>query len=304
MSVFTAKSSLKIQRSWGEKLADIIIYTVLILLLVAILLPFYNMLLISFAKYEDIVQTKLYLYPKSLDFSNYRRAFEAENFANSFGLSVFVTITGTALGLLMQSTAAYCLSRPHMPFRRFFFYLILFTMFFGAGLIPWYTVMLALGFKDSIWVMIIPQAVNAYNIILLRNYFRSIPGELIESAKIDGAGELRTMFQIVLPVSLPILATVALFIAVGRWNEWYSAMIFIQDPKKIPLQLFLRRMIVDATSDLGNDMKNAMRDANIKIHGRSLQMAAVTITTVPILLVYPFLQRYFTTGIMIGAVKA
>ena len=191
-----------------------------------------------------------------------------------------------------------------MPFRRFWFFFIVFTMFFGAGLIPWYMVMTALGFLDNILVMIIPQLLSTYNVILLRNYFMSIPPSLIESAKIDGAGELRTMFQIVLPVSLPILATIALFIAVARWNEWYTAMIFIQDRRLVPLQLFLRRIVVEATSDLGNEMKNAMRDANMMVHSRSLQMASVTITTVPILLVYPFLQRYFTSGIMIGAVKA
>ncbi len=294
----------KIQKTPLERLADVLIYSLLTLLLIAILLPFYNMLLISVSSYQDIAQRGFSLLPTSLDLSNYLRAFEAPFFANSFGVSVFITLVGTVLGLLCQCVAGYCLSRPSMPFRRFWFFFIVFTMFFGAGLIPWYMVMTALGFLDNILVMIIPQLLSTYNVILLRNYFMSIPPSLIESAKIDGAGELRTMFQIVLPVSLPILATIALFIAVARWNEWYTAMIFIQDRRLVPLQLFLRRIVVEATSDLGNEMKNAMRDANMMVHSRSLQMASVTITTVPILLVYPFLQRYFTSGIMIGAVKA
>ncbi len=266
--------------------------------------PFYNMLLVSVAKYEDIISTPLYLFPKAIDLQNYRMALLYPNFINSVGVSTFVTVVGTGLSLLTTTMGAYALSRKNLPFRRFFFYLIVVTMYFGGGLIPWYLVMKKLGFVDSVWVMIVPPMINTFYLILMRNYFQGIPDDLEESAKIDGANDVQILFRIMMPIAAPIIATVALFYAVARWNDWWLAMLFLQDPQKIPLTLILRRMVVDATIDLGNDMMNAMRDAHIQVHSRSLQMATVTLTTIPILLVYPFLQKYFTKGIMLGAIKA
>jgi putative aldouronate transport system permease protein len=226
------------------------------------------------------------------------------NFINSVGISSFVTLVGTALSLLVTTMGAYALSRKDLPFRKFLFYFIVITMYFGGGLIPWYLVMKALGFVDSVWVMIVPPLVNTFWLILMRNYFETIPEDLEASAKIDGANDAQILFRIMIPLASPIIATIALFYAVARWNDWWLAMIFIQTPSKVPLTLILRRMVVDATIDLGNAMMNAMRDAHIQVHSRSLQMATVTLTTIPILLVYPFLQRYFTKGIMLGAIKA
>ena len=284
--------------------ADVIITGIMVLLTIAVVFPFYNMLLVSVAKYEDIISTPLYLFPKAIDLQNYRMALLYPNFINSVGVSTFVTVVGTGLSLLTTTMGAYALSRKNLPFRRFFFYLIVVTMYFGGGLIPWYLVMKKLGFVDSVWVMIVPPMINTFYLILMRNYFQGIPDDLEESAKIDGANDVQILFRIMMPIAAPIIATVALFYAVARWNDWWLAMLFLQDPQKIPLTLILRRMVVDATIDLGNDMMNAMRDAHIQVHSRSLQMATVTLTTIPILLVYPFLQKYFTKGIMLGAIKA
>jgi putative aldouronate transport system permease protein len=300
----TLPKHIKHRRSFGDRLADVIITGVLVLLTVSVLFPFYNMLLISVAKYEDIISTPLYLYPKAIDLQNYRMAVLYPYFVNSVGVSVFVTIVGTGLSLLTTTMGAYALSRRHLPFRKFFFYLLVVTMYFGGGLIPWYLVMKKLGFVDNIWVMIVPPLLNTFYLILMRNYFQGIPDELEESAKIDGANDVQILFRIMVPIAAPIIATIALFYAVDRWNDWWLAMIFLQDPTKLPLTLILRRMVVDATIDLGNAMMNAMRDAHIQVHSRSLQMATVTLTTIPILLVYPFLQKYFTKGIMLGAIKA
>jgi len=299
----TAPSRIK-SHTLGEKIADGVIAAVLVLLTLAVLFPFYNMLLVSVAKYEDIISTPLYLFPKAIDLQNYRMAVLYPNFINSVGVSTFVTVIGTGLSLLVTTMGAYALSRNDLPFRKFLFYFIVITMYFGGGLIPWYLVMKKLGFVDSVWVMIVPPLVNTFYLILMRNYFQTIPEDLEASAKIDGANDVQILFQIMIPLAAPIIATIALFYAVARWNDWWLAMIFIQDPQKIPLTLILRRMVVDATIDLGNDMMNAMRDAHIQVHSRSLQMATVTLTTIPILLVYPFLQRYFTKGIMLGAIKA
>jgi putative aldouronate transport system permease protein len=301
----TAKSKrYKDRRTRGDRIADVIITIILVLLTLAVVFPFYNMLLVSVAKYEDIISTPLYIFPKAIDFTNYRMAVLYPYFVNSIGVSTFVTLIGTALSLLVTTMGAYALSRKYLPFRKFFFYFIVITMYFGGGLIPWYLVMKSLGFVDSVWVMIVPPMINTFWMILMRNYFEGIPDDMEESAKIDGANDIQILFRIMIPLAAPIIATITLFYAVARWNDWWLPMIFIQDPKKIPLTLILRRMVVDATIDLGNDMMNAMRDAKIQIHDRSLQMATVTITTIPILLVYPFLQKYFTKGIMLGAIKA
>jgi len=300
----TAQKQFKHGRSFGDRLADVIITGILVLLTIAVVFPFYNMLLISVAKYEDIISTPLYVFPKAIDLQNYKMAVLYPNFINSVGVSMFVTVVGTTLSLLTTTMGAYALSRKHLPFRRFFFYLIVITMYFGGGLIPWYLVMKSLGFVDSVWVMIVPPMINTFYLILMRNYFEGIPDDLEESAKIDGANDVQILFRIMIPLAAPIIATIALFYAVARWNDWWLAMLFLQDPKKIPLTLILRRMVVDATIDLGNAMMNAMRDAHIQVHSRSLQMATVTLTTIPILLVYPFLQKYFTKGIMLGAIKA
>jgi putative aldouronate transport system permease protein len=302
--VRTAAAPTTVGRSLGDRIADVAITGVLILLTLAVLFPFYNMILVSVARYEDIISSPLYLWPKAIDFRNYRMAVLLPNFMSSVQTSVFVTVMGTGLSLLVTTMGAYALSRKHLPFRKFFFYLIIITMYFGGGLIPWYLVMKSLGFVDSTWVMIVPPLINTFYLILMRNYFEGIPDELEESAKIDGANDIQILFRIMIPIAAPIMATIALFYAVNRWNNWWFAMIFIQDPKKIPLTLLLRRMVVEATMDLGSTMANAMRDANMQVHGRSLQMATVTIATIPILLVYPFLQKYFTKGIMLGAIKA
>lgn len=301
---FAAPKRKTIRRSYADRIADTVITAIMILLTILVLFPFYNMLLVSVARYEDIISTPLYIVPKVIDLQNYRMAMLYPGFVNSVGVSLFVTVVGTSLSLLATTIGAYVLSRRNLPFRRFFFYFLILTMWFGAGLIPWYLVMKRLGFVDSIWVMIVPPMINTFYLILMRNYFESIPGDLEESAKIDGANDIQILFQIMVPLAAPIIATIALFYAVDRWNEWWLAMIFIQDKYKEPLQLILRHLIVDATIDLGNPMMNAMRDAHIQVHARSLQMAAVTLTTIPILLVYPFLQRYFTKGIMLGAIKA
>jgi putative aldouronate transport system permease protein len=304
VKVQTAPKRMKKRHSFRDRMADAIITGLLVLLALVVLFPFYNMLLVSVARYEDIISTPLYVFPKAIDLQNYRMAVLYPNFVNSVGVSVFVTVVGTALSLLVTTMGAYALSRQYLPFRKFLFYFIVITMYFGGGLIPWYLVMKKLGFVDSVWVMVVPPLINTFYLILMRNYFESIPEDLEASAKIDGANDIQILFRIMIPLAAPIIATIALFYAVARWNDWWLPMIFIQDPSKVPLTLILRRMVVDATIDLGNAMMNAMRDAHIQVHSRSLQMATVTLTTIPILLVYPFLQKYFTKGIMLGAIKA
>ncbi|MCL2572712.1 MAG: carbohydrate ABC transporter permease [Defluviitaleaceae bacterium] len=292
-------------RSIGNTIADITIYTVLGLLALSIIFPFYNMLILSFSTFEDAARAGFMLFPRALTLENYQRIFSDAQLISAIIVSVRNVLFGVAMAMVMTVFASYVLSRRNLPGRKILFYFVIFTMFFSAGLIPWYLVMVNLGFVNNIWVMTVPNALSVFNMILMRNYFMSLPDSLDESARLDGAGEFIIMWRIIVPLSKPIMATVALFYAVGFWNEWWNAMLFLQDRSMTPLALLLRRLVIENTVAFGDVMGHAARaTAQGPVHSRSLELATVTVATVPILLVYPFLQRYFTKGIMLGAIKA
>ena len=293
-----------IKRNFGDRLADVFIFGFLSFFALSIIFPFYNMVLISFAEYEHVARSVFYFYPQSFTLENYIRIFSDSKLVNSVFISVRNVLAGTSMSLVMTVFASYSLSRRNVPFRRGMFYVCIFTMYFSGGLIPWYLVLKELGFVDNVWVMTVPGMLSTFNMILMRNYFLSLPESLEESAKLDGAGEFIIMWRIIVPLSAPIMATIALFYAVGFWNEWWSAMLFIQNQKLIPLALLLRRLIIENSIEMGDAMANSMRSNVIRVHTRSLQLATVTVATVPILCVYPFLQKYFTKGIMLGSIKA
>jgi len=297
------RSQAKIKRKPISSLADVCIMGTLILLAITIILPFYNMLLISFSTFEDAAGRSFDLIPRSMTLENYRRIFSDAQILNAIWVSVRNVIFGTAMSMVMTILTAYALSRKNVPGRRMLFYFVIFTMFFSAGLIPWYMVMLNLGFVNNFWVMTVPNILSVFNMILMRNYFFSLPDSLEESARLDGAGEFIIMVRIIVPLSAPILATVALFYAVGFWNEWWNAMLFLQDPTLAPLALLLRRLVIENSIDFGDAMAAAAHRP-VLVHDRALQLATVTVATIPILCVYPFLQKYFTKGIMLGAIKA
>ena len=293
-----------IRRPTGDRIADGVIMAVLIFVVFLMVFPFYNMLLISFAKYEHVAGGDLYLWPKSITLESYRLIFLDPALPRAFFVTIMITVMGVSLSMFITTMAGYSLSKKQLPFRNTIFFFVIVTMYFSGGLVPWYLVCRDLGFVDSILVMVIPPALNTFYMILMKNYFLTIPESLEESARMDGANDIRIMFQIVIPIAAPIMATISLFYAVERWNEWWFAMLFIKDYTKIPLQLLLRRIVIESTIDLGSEMANQMRDAQVQHFGPSIQMATVTVTTIPILLVYPFLQKHFTKGIMLGAIKA
>ena len=296
--------SLKNKRTVSGTIANIFIFTFLAMFTIAIIFPFYNMLILSVAAYEDAASQGFYFIPRSFTLDNYRRIFADDQLIRSILISTRNVITGTAMSLVITVFTSYALSRKNVPGRRYMFYFVIFTMYFSGGLIPWYMVLRDLGFVNSIWVMTVPGILSVFNMILMRNYFLSLPDSLEESAKLDGAGEFTIMWRIIVPLSAPIMATVALFYAVGFWNEWWNAMLFIMDTRMIPLALLLRRLVIENSVEFGDPMGFAARMGVQRLSTRSLQLAAVTVATVPILCVYPFLQRYFTKGIMLGAIKA
>lgn len=289
----------------GYNASDVVIYSILTLLALIMIFPFYNVIITSVAPYKYVASGQLYLWPKGFDFQNYTIIFSDAKLTRAFGISTFNTLFGTALAMIVTTAAGYAFAKKSLPGRTWLLTLFVITMYFSGGLIPWYLIGKDLGFIDNLFVMTVPACLSTYNMILMKNYFGTVPESLPESARIDGANELRIMMQIVIPVSTPIIATISLFYAVGFWNEWWSAMIFIQQKSSLtPLQLLLRKIVIESTLDLGNDMANSFRSANKAIYKVGLQMATVTVATVPILCIYPFVQKYFAQGIMLGAVKS
>lgn len=292
----------RVSSTASDRVADVLIHCILIVLVFVTVIPFYYMVVVSFARYEDVAGGAFYLIPKHIDFASYVLIFEDAAIPRAFLVSTLVTIVGTGVSMLITTSAAYALSKKGLPGRNALFTYIIITMYFSGGLIPLYLVMQDLGFVDNYLVMIVPLSLNTFFLILMKNYFLTIPDSLEESAKIDGANDILIMFRIVIPTAAPIMATISLFYAVAFWNEWWFPMLFLQNPDKYPLQLLLRKIVIE------QEMANRLARVSV-MFGRhhyllSVQMAAVTVTTVPILLVYPFVQKYFARGIMLGAIKA
>ncbi|MFX3635943.1 MAG: carbohydrate ABC transporter permease [Candidatus Pristimantibacillus sp.] len=266
--------------------------------------PFYNVLLISFAKFDVISESNLYILPLSFDLSAYKLILADTKFWTSFMNSIIVTVVGVAFSMIVSVAGAYALSKKGMPGRNVMLSLILFTMFFNGGLIPFYLIVKDLHLVNSILVMIIPAGINTFYLIIMKNYFHTIPEGLEESAKLDGANDLYILLKIILPISAPFIATFGLFYAVERWNEWWYAMIFISDSSKVPLQIYLKETLTSSNSMLGLMAQNmAQQEQTAKVYGPALQMATIVITCVPIIAVYPFLQKHFNKGILVGSIK-
>lgn len=294
-----AKKTKKLNHYTGF---DVFLVILMGLLALITAFPFYYMVIVSFGTYESIHSQTLYLWPSVFDTAAYKIVFDNKLFWSSVQTTVFVTVVGTFLGVICSVAAAYPLSKKDLPGGKFFFNMMLFTMFFSGGLIPGYLVVQQVGLGDSVWCMILPVLVGQFNVILIKNYVEDLPASIEESARIDGANDMVILFKIILPMSTPIIATVALIIAVDRWNEYWFAMLHIIDKSKQPLQLLLRNVLMDTTHAM-TGAAAAIASQERKVYDQSLQMAIVTIATVPILLVYPFVQKYFTKGIMLGGVK-
>lgn len=281
---------------------DLVIHAILALFALLTIFPFYYVVIISFADQQALYRIPVYILPFSVDLTSYRVLFSDVSVLRGLLVSLFVTVTGTLLNMVLTITAAYSLSYRELPLRKLWMGLILFTMFFGGQLIPYYLTIKSLGLVNNLLVMVLPAAINTFYLIIIKNYFQGIPDSLGESARIDGAGDLTILLRIILPISMPILATFILFYAVERWNEWWLAMIFISKPRLKPLQIVLRE-VVSSMSTLSGSIGKTIAQQEKGITIQSFRMAMVVLTTIPILCVYPFLQKYFTTGIMIGSIK-
>lgn len=289
-------------RKKSDKKVNLIFLITLSILAAVTLFPFYSVIIISFGSIEALAEHSLYILPYGFDLTGYENLLKEKAFFNSFGVSTFVTIVGVAFNMLLSVTGAYALSKKAMPGRNLILGGILFTMFCNGGLIPYYLVIKSLGLVNSLFSMIIPAGITTTYLIIMKNYFITLPESIEESAKIDGANDLYILVKIVLPISKPFIATFALFYAVDRWNDWWYALIFISETSKYPLQIFLREMLINFNTQLSSSAQ-AVIDGQSSIYIQTTQMATIVISAVPILCVYPFLQKHFVRGIMVGSIK-
>lgn len=295
--------SLKEAHKWkyaskGEKAFDILNITFLILFSLMCLIPFINIIATSFATPGEITTSTFILFPKTFTLDAYRYILSTPTIFQSIGVSLFVTVVGTFLSMVLTSFMAYGLSRRYLHGRSILNFLVIFTMLFSGGMIPAFLVVNSLGLIDSLWSLILPGAISAYNMIIMRNFFQGIPDSLEESAKMDGCGDFGVFFRIILPLSLPSIATISLFYAVNYWNTYQSAILYINDPAKWPVQVLLRQIVL-VSSGLNADSSVV----DVVPPAQSVKMAVIVIATMPMLLAYPFVQKYFVKGAMVGSVK-
>ncbi|MDS9998492.1 carbohydrate ABC transporter permease [Bacillus atrophaeus] len=263
------------------------------------ILPFLYIIAGSFATEAELAQRSFFIIPKAFTLDAYRYVFSTPTFIRSMGVSIFITVVGTAVQLFFTFTMAYPLAKRHVKGRNLLLNLVIFSMLFSGGMIPTYIVVKSLGLLDSYWALILPMAINPFNLIIIKNFFQQLPRELEESAKIDGCSEIGVFWRIALPLSKPVIATFALFYAVGIWNDFFHALLYINDSAKWPLQMVLRQVTIlsDLTAANGDMVQNTVPPE------QGIKLAVIVIATIPILAVYPFLQKHFAKGILIGSVK-
>ena len=298
------KKKNKVQQSTGYKIFNVCNVIFLGLLGFATFYPFWYVLIASLNTGRDFMRGGVWLFPREFTFENYVLAFQDKQIFTALEISLFRTVVGVLLGLFLTSMVAYAMIVKTLPGRQFFNFFWYFTTIFGGGMIPYYMLLRTLGLNKSIWLYVIPSLYGFYNFILLRTNFAAIPYELRESAQIDGAGEMRTFVTIYLPLSKPILATVALFIGVGHWNDWFTGAYYQANVKLYPAATLLQKILSEATATANIKAgQESAAQAITSYTSQSLQMAFVMILTMPIVVVYPFLQKYFVKGAMVGAVK-
>lgn len=277
----------------GRKSFLLVNAAVMLLICLIILVPLWMVVVTSFSSNEVAAEEGFVLIPKGFELTSYKAVFGSGGYLKSFWRSLGVTIAATALSMFLTTTMAYALAQRDLIFRGFFMNMVLVTMVIDGGIIPFYMVVRELGMIDTYWSLIIPMAVVTYNLILMRNYFASLPESLMESARLDGAGEMKILTNIVLPISVPILAAITLFYAVGHWNRYFEVIMFINDTKKFTIQVLLRQLLFQSESSEGLS----------SVQVNNFKMAVMVVAMLPILILYPFVQKYFISGLMLGSVK-
>lgn len=297
---------MKIRKNGAEMAFDFFNIAILTLLCITILYPFWQQVVISFSQPADAQLISLHLFTLHPTFDAYKRIFMGGTIFKAYYWTTYRTIVGTFLTVIVSSMMAYPLAKTYLWGRKFWMWIVVFTMFFGGGLVPTYLLVKNLHLTNTIWSLILPGLVSAWNIIILRNFYYSIPEELEESARMDGANDLFIFFRIVIPLSAPVIATVTLWTLVGHWNSWFDALIYITGNKIKVLQILLREVLNDAGQMSGMNPLLAGSEGDMlgqQYTPESIKAAILMVVILPIVCVYPFLQKYFVKGIMVGAVK-
>jgi len=287
-------------KTLGSRLFDIFNYTLLSLIGLVTILPFIHVIAGSFTTVTELATKQFVIIPTIWSLDAYKYIFSTNTIFKALGVSVLVTLFGTLFSMLLTALMAYGLSRKDLDGRSFIMFMIVFTMLFNGGLIPTFLVVKSMGLIDSLAALVIPTAINAFNLIIMRNFFQNLPEGLEESAKIDGCNDWGILFRIVIPLSMPAIATISLFYAVTYWNTYITAILYLNDAAKWPVQVILRQIVILA-SGLTADT-SGMEDF-VRPPEQTVKMAVIVVATLPILLVYPFLQKHFAKGALLGSIK-
>lgn len=305
IKVYGRGDKMVVKRSFGEKIFDAFNVIMMILLMFLCAYPLLYVLFASLSDPYKLMQHEGLLFkPLGFTLKGYALVFKNPSIMTGFFNTVFYVVVGTAFSMLMTCLAAYVLSRRNLLFGKPLMLMVTITMFFSGGLIPFFLQVQRLGLMDSRWALIFPSAISVWNLIVLRTAFKSVPESLIESARIDGANDFTILFKIIIPLSKASIAVIALFYAVGYWNSWFNAMIFLSDKSKYPLQLILRQILIsNDMREMMNLPKSSAQFIQADAYKALIKYSTVVISTLPILCIYPFLQKHFVKGAMIGSIK-
>lgn len=292
-----------LKKTRSDKLFDILNYTLLSIILLTVLYPLYFICIASISNPVEVYQGNVKLLPKGITLNGYQRIFNEKSIWIGYQNSLLYAVVGTFINITLTLTGGYVLSRKDLPGRNIFAALIVFTMFFNGGLIPRYLIVMNLGWINKIWAMVIPNAINVFNLIVARTFFQTtIPDELLEAAEIDGCSDFQFFIRIVLPLSKAITAVLILYYGVAHWNAYFDALIYLREESKYPLQIILRNILI------ANEMQASMAQDAETVSAQQkiadlIKYGVIIVSTLPLLILYPFLQRYFVKGVMIGAIK-
>ncbi len=283
-------------RSLEDKIFNTFVYSILAVCGLAAIFPLMYVVSVSITPFGEVLRNGGFiLFPREITFSAYLKLLTESNIPQAFQVTVFITIVGTAVNLVLTGLMAYPLSRKNLPGRQIFLLMIVFTLLFNGGLIPTYLTVKEVGLLDTVWAMILPNAVWSFNVLIMKSFFEGLPEELFESARMDGAKEFRILLQIVAPLSVPVILTVGLFYLVGHWNEFFQAIFYVTDRTLFPLQVVVREILMQSQQPLEN--------AENMMPTQTMQMASVMIASLPVIVVYPFIQKHFTKGMLLGSIK-
>ena len=280
----------------------VLIYIAVMSYALSVVIPFLNIISVSLSSSFAILQGKVSLFPREFNLDAYKAVFSNEALLRAYGNTIYVVVIGTSLSLFMTTFAAYPISKKNIPGRKWITFMITLTMWFSGGMIPIFLVVKGVGLYNTRWALFVPTMISAFNVIVMRNFFENLPDSLEESARIDGANDFLILFKIIVPLSKPVMATVMLWIAVGLWNGFMAPLLYLQDSSKYTIQIVLRDIVLQNSGyEYGMDV--GQQNEGMDLLSDSIRYATIMFSIIPMLMIYPFIQKYFVKGIMLGAVK-